>query len=190
MLIKARLKWMGHVRRMPDHRYPKMILMADLQRGKRNFAKPAQRWKDLAKMDMQKLNINPTTWWASSGPEQRNSWRHTIHQNIEKWEDARTKAQQLKRVKRKKKEAEQERMKKVEGKVCEHKCEVPGCNSSFTQRSAMFRHMVQRHRKHERVLTCPTCFRTCLNQSGLTRHRTYCRGPKPNSRRPANAKLS
>ena len=52
MLIKARLKWMGHVRRMPDHRYPKMILMADLQRGKRNFVKPAQRWKDLAKMDM------------------------------------------------------------------------------------------------------------------------------------------
>ena len=58
MLIKTRLKWLGHVRRMPDHRYPKIILMSELIQGKRKQSKPFQRWKDVVKADMKKFGVD------------------------------------------------------------------------------------------------------------------------------------
>jgi len=66
LICQARLKWLGHVRRMPDYRYPKRIMISELMEGKRNRSGPLQRWKDVVKKDMGKFHIDNKRWWINS----------------------------------------------------------------------------------------------------------------------------
>ena len=44
ILMKAQLRWAGHVARMPDSRIPKKLMFGELQAGKRSLGAPKKRY--------------------------------------------------------------------------------------------------------------------------------------------------
>ena len=46
MLIKAQLRWVGHVIRMEEFPMPRRLMYGELQIGKRNQGRPKRRYKD------------------------------------------------------------------------------------------------------------------------------------------------
>ena len=173
IIKKSRLKWVGHVNRMPDHRYPKQLLFSQLAEGKRNRGKPKQRWKDLIKRDFKQCNIDHEKWADLSAEENKYKWRELIHKGIEKWGEETKKKTIEKRRERKRKQKEREIKDIEEGKERPNKCPVDGCNKSYVQKSSLLRHMVTDHPDHEwkRELKCKVCEKTFSTQSGLTRHK-------------------
>ncbi|KAJ8946766.1 hypothetical protein NQ318_018975 [Aromia moschata] len=56
-IVRAqRMRWIGHVVRMKNHRIPKMVLIHEVGGGKRR-GRPRQRWKKAVEDDIRKLNI-------------------------------------------------------------------------------------------------------------------------------------
>ena len=55
MIRACRLKWLGHVARMPDDRLPKKLLFGKLEHGARHAGGQKRRWKDCVKEDMLKF---------------------------------------------------------------------------------------------------------------------------------------
>ncbi|KAJ8954092.1 hypothetical protein NQ318_004397 [Aromia moschata] len=56
-IVRAqRMRWIGHVVRMKDHRIQKMVLIHEVGGGKRR-GRPRQRWKKAVEDDIRKLNI-------------------------------------------------------------------------------------------------------------------------------------
>ena len=102
MISQTRLRWLGHVRRMPDHRYPKIILFSELLKGKRARQKPKQRWKDIIKNDMRKFHVDGRTWYADSGSENRNTWRTMLYTSSRNFEELRRDKLKTKRIERNK----------------------------------------------------------------------------------------
>ncbi|KAJ8940693.1 hypothetical protein NQ318_017666 [Aromia moschata] len=53
-IVRAqRMRWIGHVVRMKDHRIPKMVLIHEIGGGKR-LGRPRQRWKKAVEDDIRK----------------------------------------------------------------------------------------------------------------------------------------
>ena len=49
MILKAQLRWTGHVIRMEPHRLPRQLLYGELRRGQRPRGRPRKRFKDCVK---------------------------------------------------------------------------------------------------------------------------------------------
>ena len=62
LLQQRRLRWLGHVSRMPDGRIPKDMLFGELSIGARKRGRPNQRFKDVVKKDMTNCNISTEEW--------------------------------------------------------------------------------------------------------------------------------
>ena len=60
ILMKAQLRWAGHVARMPDSRIPKKLLFGELQSGKRSLGAPKKRYKDTLKVSLRPLGSTQT----------------------------------------------------------------------------------------------------------------------------------
>jgi hypothetical protein len=73
---RRRLRWIGHVRRMPDERLPKSIFHGELAVGHRPRGRPKLRFKDVVKRDMNVFNINPAQWHHLA--EDRAAWRSAL----------------------------------------------------------------------------------------------------------------
>ena len=59
MILKAQLRWVGHVIRMDDHRLPKQLMYGELTSGKRNQGRPRKRFKDCVKSNIKPSGILP-----------------------------------------------------------------------------------------------------------------------------------
>ncbi len=59
---RRRLRWIGHVRSMPDECLPKSIFRGALAVGHRPRGRPKLHFKDVVKRDMNVFNINPDRW--------------------------------------------------------------------------------------------------------------------------------
>ncbi|XP_076028432.1 uncharacterized protein LOC143017527 [Oratosquilla oratoria] len=59
MILKSKLRWVGHVIRMDDHRLPKQLWYGELSSGKRNTGRPRKRFKDCVKTHLTYTNIPP-----------------------------------------------------------------------------------------------------------------------------------
>ena len=68
LLQQCRLRWLGHVSRMPDGRIPKDLLYGELASGSRVQGRPHLRFKDACKRDMKAIEPDPTTgsWWPQT----------------------------------------------------------------------------------------------------------------------------
>ena len=64
-IIKRRLKWFGHVLRMPHHRLPYQAL----QNGRRPRGRPPKRWKDQVQYD-----VGLSTQEAEQRARDRSDW--------------------------------------------------------------------------------------------------------------------
>ena len=63
LLMKRRLRWIGHVRRMDDGRIPKDIMFGELKEGKRKRGRPKLRYKDVVKRDLVKIAVDPKAFF-------------------------------------------------------------------------------------------------------------------------------
>ena len=52
LLVRSRLRWLGHLCRMDDDRVPKQLLFSELEHGSRPFGRPKLRFKDILKKDL------------------------------------------------------------------------------------------------------------------------------------------
>ena len=64
LLMKRRLRWIGHVRCMDDGRIPKDIMFGELKEGKRKRGRPKLRYKDVIKRDLGRIDVEHTKWEA------------------------------------------------------------------------------------------------------------------------------
>ena len=99
ILSKHRLRWIGHVRRMPDGRIPKDILYGQLSIGERARGRPKLRYTDVCKRDMKYTDINVQTWEQLA--EDRGTWRTTVNEGLKSAEKKRIKEWESKRERRK-----------------------------------------------------------------------------------------
>lgn len=100
LLIKRRLRWLGHVTRMKDGRLPKDILYGELATGSRPTGRPALRYKDVCKRDLKAGGIAPAGLEALAAD--RSKWQSTTRSAIktaelkreEQWEERRARRRQ------------------------------------------------------------------------------------------------
>ena len=74
MLLKAQLRWAGHVSRIEDHRLPKTTLYGELSSGHRNRGAPKKRYKDSLRKSLGVCHIDCSQWSADCAV-----WRYTVH---------------------------------------------------------------------------------------------------------------
>ena len=99
LLMKAQLRWAGHVARMPDHRIPKKLLFGELQDGKRALGAPKKRFKDTLKASLKAFGINPASWEQAAAD--RSKWRAAVHCGARQHESSRKLAAETRRQERK-----------------------------------------------------------------------------------------
>lgn len=88
-LLKNQLRWMGHVCRMPQKRYPRRVLYGQLAEGTRPAHGPKKRYKDHIKKTMKSFGIDSTT--LESNSSDRNTWRRMCHDGENLFEANRSK---------------------------------------------------------------------------------------------------
>ena len=74
LIIKAQLRWAGHVVRMPDSRIPKMLLYGQLKEGQRGLGRPLLRFRDTLKANLRSCSIDAANWEDEAADRER--WRH------------------------------------------------------------------------------------------------------------------
>ena len=57
--MRERLRWLGHVLRMKDDRFPKIFLFGQPSRAKRKAGRPRIRWENFTKKDLKEMG---TSW--------------------------------------------------------------------------------------------------------------------------------
>ena len=72
ILKQRRLRWLGHVHRVPIDRLPKQILYGELTGGKQPVGRPKLRYKDVIKRDLTDYGIDPMHWQTVA--EERPTW--------------------------------------------------------------------------------------------------------------------
>lgn len=80
LLKQRRLRWLGHVHRMPPNRLPRRVLLGVIADAKRNVGRPLLRFKDCAKRDLSAFKISHKEWERLAGD--RNEWRKHLKEGI------------------------------------------------------------------------------------------------------------
>ena len=99
ILRQRRLRWLGHVNRMPPSRLPRMMLFSELASGTRTPGRPLLRFKDVCKSDLKATNIGTEHWQSYS--RDRENWRSLIKTGVKDAENSRITHQKDKRERRK-----------------------------------------------------------------------------------------
>ena len=99
MLLKAQLRWAGHVSRMEDHHLPKITLYGELSSGQRDRGAPKKRYKDSLRKYLGVCHIDCSQWSALAAD--RAAWRYTVHQAVSSFEASRKEDLREKRRRRK-----------------------------------------------------------------------------------------
>ena len=85
ILLKRRLRWLGHVHRMDSSRIPKRLLYGELTDAPRRVGRPHLRFKDVCKESLTCCGIGKNSW--ESLALDRSKWRSTIHDGAKKHEE-------------------------------------------------------------------------------------------------------
>ena len=141
VLGRSRLRWCGHLARMPDSRIPKAIFFGELCQGKRTTGGQHKRYKDVFKATLKSHNIDHTHWERLS--EDRDEWRLLCHSGSEHFETNRTAMLVEKRRRRHMRHDEPDHNNNV------FICHV--CNRSCASRIGLFSHA----RTHSSTIQSP-----------------------------------
>ena len=87
-IIKAQLRWVGHLGRMEDYRIPKAFLFGQLEEGKRSVGRPKLRYKDTVKYNLKECGICPDAWEKIT--QERTTWRCVYSEGVSTFEEKRT----------------------------------------------------------------------------------------------------
>ena len=131
LLMKAQLRWMGHVVRMGDDRLPKQILYSHIESSKRLPGGQKKRYKDNLKTTLKKCHIDVERWEDLCN--ERVSWHVAISEDTAKFEKERISHLVQKRLDRKERDAVN--VIATEGSYC---CSV--CGKVCRSRIGLFEH--------------------------------------------------
>ena len=98
ILTTRRLRWLGHTIRMDDGRIPKDLLFGELATGGRPIGRPTLRYKDVCKRNLKAGLFNPPQLEAAA--LDRNCWRATTKNIVNREEEARNTRWREKRSRR------------------------------------------------------------------------------------------
>ena len=84
MLMRAQLRWVGHVQRMSDSRMPKQIFCSELSSGVRSRGGQRKRYKDTLKQTLMMTSIDTETWHELA--ENRTAWRQAVKKGTRSFE--------------------------------------------------------------------------------------------------------
>ena len=90
LLRQRRLRWLGHVHRMPDGRIPKNLLYGELAAGSRRTGRPQLRYRDVVKRGMKAVGIDTGTWENLTAD--RSQWRGAVTKQLKTGEEKLTQA--------------------------------------------------------------------------------------------------
>ena len=99
MLLKYKLRWVGYVYRMEDHRLPKVVLYGELSIGHRDRRAPKKRYKDCLKKSLNVCHIVCLQW--SDMAADREAWHLRVHKAASQFEENRRDSLKDKRQRRK-----------------------------------------------------------------------------------------
>ena len=99
LLRQRRLRWLGHVHRMPDGRIPKDLLYGELASGKRSTGRPQLRYRDVVKRDMKTVDISTESWESLAA--NRSKWRGALTTHLKSGEEKLSQAATERRARRK-----------------------------------------------------------------------------------------
>ena len=63
ILMSHRLRWLGQLACMEDHRVPKQLLFGELVRTRPRHG-PKKRWHDVVRSDLQAIGVSADEWYA------------------------------------------------------------------------------------------------------------------------------
>lgn len=86
-LMKAQLRWSGHVVCMDNNRIPKVLFNGELADGHRSQGGQYKRYKDVLKGTLKACNINTADWETRA--LDRTGWQRTCHGGLERFEGRR-----------------------------------------------------------------------------------------------------
>ena len=86
-ITASQLSWAGHIERMPDYRFPKLVFYGDLAHGKRNQDEQKLLYKEVLKRHMKTAQIDPDTWEQHA--LLKKDWRAAVYKSKEAVEDKR-----------------------------------------------------------------------------------------------------
>ena len=135
ILMKAQLRWAGHVVRMPDCRIPKKIFFGELQNGKRSLGAPKKRYKDTLKASLKAFGINHDSWEKAAAD--RTKWQAAVHSGA-RCHELKRKSEAVKR--------RQERKDKALLPQSPATIPCPHCSRTFQAQIGLFSHL-RTHRK-------------------------------------------
>ena len=87
MLLKAQLRWTGHVIRMTDSRKPRQLLYSELLQGSRKHERPKLRFKNTMKSELKWSGTCPRELEASAAD--RSEWRSLTSRTAAAFEEDR-----------------------------------------------------------------------------------------------------
>jgi hypothetical protein len=84
LILRAQLRWSGHVMRMDDHRLPKQVFYGELLHGVRDAGGQKKRYKDTLKANLKACSIDVQSWEAAC--QDRAVWRSVCDQGADQFE--------------------------------------------------------------------------------------------------------
>ena len=87
MIMKAQLRWSGHLIRMDSTRLPRQVFYGVLSKGQRNLGRPKKRYKDCIKDSLKHCGIPPAQLEAQA--QDRVGWRAAVKKGCKSFEDHR-----------------------------------------------------------------------------------------------------
>ena len=76
ILQLKRLKWLGHIERMADSRWPKKLLVSKICGGKKSQGGQKHRWHDVVNNDLKAIGL--VSGWRSK-VKNKIEWRKSIN---------------------------------------------------------------------------------------------------------------
>ena len=93
IIAARRLRWLGHMARMDDHRLQKKVLFGWLPQ-RRPVHGTKIRWRDRIRKDMMKFNIEERSWFSLA--QDRSSWSGKCRAGLEEATRKRVEEDELK----------------------------------------------------------------------------------------------